>query len=256
MIKLGVCTSIQNAAILKKIGFDYIELAFAPVAQLPQADFDALRAQVEEAPLPVEAMNSMLPGERFPLCSDTLDRAALTDYLQTGFARAAALGVRVVVFGSGGARRRPDGMEEAVAYQKLADYLHLAAPLADAHGISIAIEPLRVQESNILNTVAEGRRLSALCDIPNVGVLADLYHMAAGNEPFDGMRAGALTHCHIAEAVQRHYPAEGDDSLPLYQGFFDALHAIGYQARVSIEGGCEDLPIAAQQSYALLNTLR
>ena len=39
MIKLGVCTGLENAQKCAEIGFDYIELSMSAVAALPQEGF-------------------------------------------------------------------------------------------------------------------------------------------------------------------------------------------------------------------------
>ena len=134
MIRLGICTSIDHAAVMKEIGYDYVELGMTQVAQLSDADYAALRDQVKAAPLPVEAMNGMIPAE-YPLCCPEGTGKRVQDYLAGAFARAQELGVRVVVFGSGGARRVPEGVTPAQAYCYLADYLALAGRMAAQHGL-------------------------------------------------------------------------------------------------------------------------
>ena len=91
--------------------------------------------------------------------------------------------------------------------------------------------------------------------LPNVGALADLYHMMSGGEDCTAVERGIL-HAHIAERVQRAYPRKGDGSEPEYEAFFRALHAGGYAGRVSIEGNCGDFAADARAAYALLNTYR
>ena len=177
MIKLGVCSSVDNAALLKEIGFDYLELGMSSTSALSEEEFEVLRRKAERAGLPVLAMNGMLPSD-FHLCSDQLDTQGLTAYLHKAFSRAQALGVKTVVFGSGGARRYPLDMEYALAMDYLVAYLRLAGPLADNYGLSIAVEPLREQECNIINSVMEARQLAKMANQANVGVLADLFHMA------------------------------------------------------------------------------
>lgn len=143
---------------------------------LSEEEFEVLRRKAERAGLPVLAMNGMLPSD-FHLCSDQLDTQGLTAYLHKAFSRAQALGVKTVVFGSGGARRYPLDMEYALAMDYLVAYLRLAGPLADNYGLSIAVEPLREQECNIINSVMEARQLAKMANQANVGVLADLFHM-------------------------------------------------------------------------------
>ena len=81
MIKLGVCSSVDNAALLKEIGFDYLELGMSSTSALSEEEFEVLRRKAERAGLPVLAMNGMLPSD-FHLCSDQLDTQGLTSSLQ------------------------------------------------------------------------------------------------------------------------------------------------------------------------------
>lgn len=255
MIRLGICTSIDHAAVMKEIGYDYVELGMTQVAQLSDADYAALRDQVKAAPLPVEAMNGMIPAE-YPLCCPEGTGKRVQDYLAGAFARAQELGVRVVVFGSGGARRVPEGVTPAQAYRYLADYLALAGRMAAQHGMSIAVEPLRAAECNIIHHVAEAQYLAKRSGQCNVWALADLYHMMQGNENCAAIEESGVIHCHIADRARRFYPAAGDGSEGDYKAFFAALQKSGYDGRVSIEGRCEDFARDAGASFALLDALR
>ena len=75
MIRLGICTSIDHAPILREIGYDYLELNMTQVAQMSEAAYAGLHAAVQSSPLPVEAMNSMIPAE-YPLCAPRRGRAS------------------------------------------------------------------------------------------------------------------------------------------------------------------------------------
>lgn len=254
MIRLGICTSVDNAALMKRMGYDYIELGMTQVAQMSEEDYAALREAVRLSPLPVEAMNSMIPAE-YPLCGPEGTSQRVRDYLTRAFSRARELGVQVVVFGSGGARRLPEGMTQAQGYAYLASYLALAGGMAQDYGLTIAIEPLRAAECNIINHVAEAQYLAGRVGLQNVGALADLYHMMAGNEDCTAVELG-VKHCHIAERVNRAYPCAGDGSEADYAAFFRQLKKGGYDGRVSIEGGCKDFAADAEAAIRLLNTYR
>ncbi len=256
MIRLGVCTGIENAEIAKNAGFDYIELNCANVAQMTEADFSAYLAKVQASPIPAESMNCMLPGG-FVLCSAQGTGGEIKEYLATAFDRAAQLGIRVIVFGSGGARRVPDGMTQEEAYDYLEAYLKLAAPMAAAKGIRIAIEPLRAAECNILNYVEEAQMLAARVADPAVGALADMYHMAEGQDSMDRLDNGiGVIHTHIACPGSRAWPQEGDAGLAMYRDFFDHLKNAGYEGRVSIEGGTSDIAADAPGAFRALDALR
>lgn len=254
MIRLGICTGIEHAALMKEIGYDYVELGMTTVAQLDAAAYADLRKQVQAAPLPVEAMNGMIPGE-YCLCSPEGTGPAVREYLARAFDRAQELGVQIVVFGSGGARRLPEGMRYADGYRYLTDYLRLAGSVAHQHDMTIAIEPLRAQECNIINHVAEAQYLAERVGQSNVGALADLYHMMAGGEDCAALEKSVL-HCHIAERVQRAYPKAGDGTQKEYAEFFGKLKAQGYAGRVSVEGSCTDFAMAARDAYIELDGYR
>ena len=255
MLKLGICTDIENAAALKRAGFDYLELGFSKAASLSDEAFDALLEKVRTAPLPVEAMNSMLPGD-FVLCSEEGTGEKIRAFLEKGFTRAEAMGVKIVVFGAGGARRLPEGMPEEEGYDYLEKYLRMAGPLAEKHGIRVAIEPLRAAECNILNYVREAKALEEKVGLPSVGSLADLYHMMCGNDNYKDVEKGVI-HCHIADRKSRAYPKKGDGSEADYEAFFNALKKSGYEGRVSIEGGAPaDFEAGIKESFLLLDGLR
>lgn len=254
MIRLGICTALQNAQAISDMGYDYLEVSMTQVAGMSDAEFTEYLARAKQSPLVVEAMNGMIPAD-YPLCSDQGTGEGVQKYLLRAFGRAQQLDTKVVVFGSGGARRLPDGMTQAQGYAYIAKYLELAGDIAQAHGMRIAIEPLRADECNIINHVAQAQYLAGRVGHRAVGALADLYHMMAGGENSTVVRNGVI-HCHIAERVNRAYPAKGDGSNDDYDEFFANLKKGGYEGRVSIEGNCKDFLTEAKAAYALLNTYR
>ena len=258
MSRLGICTAAQYAPQMKQIGFDYIELAMSATAKLTEAEFAETKRIIKDCGLPCEAMNGMLPPE-VRVTGTNVQAQKIHDYLDLAFSRAHELGVKVVVFGSGGARKLPDGMRHADGYNYLSAYLELASDIAAPYGISIAIEPLRAAECNIINHVAEAQWLAKKVMRSNVGALADLYHMMAGNEDSSAVgmkRQGSVIHCHIADRANRAYPAANDGSQKDYAEFFAQLKKVNYAGRVSIEGGCKDFEADAKAAFAELNQYR
>ncbi len=254
-MKLGVCTSLDNAGVLARLGYDYIETGLSAVAAMPEEEFCHAAESLTGSGLRCEAMNGMLPGD-LSVVGGAADLARAESYLSTAFARAEQLGAQVIVFGSGGSRRVPKGFSWARAWRQLRDYLTLADRLAGEHGLRIAIEPLRREECNILNRVGEAVELAALLDLPHVGVLGDTYHMHCEGEPLTALAdAGDLLwHVHIACPEGRTYPKHGDpaDRRGEYAEMFAVLKTAGYQGRVSIEAGCEHFEEDAKAGFALL----
>ena len=246
---------IEDAQIAYESGFDYIECNFSQVMALPRAEFDEWKKRMQDMPIRCEAMNGMLPGT-FRRTGPDADLTPVREFLKEAFARAAEIALPVVVFGSSAARNIPADADGNITFpmdkalDQVAEYLWMAGELARPSGTIIAIEPLRVKECNIIQRVSEGAEMARRVNHPNVRLLADEYHMIEMNESehsiidagFDLMR-----HCHTADPVARKYPHP--DGTWDYKPFFDALKSIGYEGRVSIEGGCDDFVKDAPRAF-------
>ena len=252
-MKIGICTSIDMLPVAKGIGFDYAELNLANVAGLSDAEFVAACDAVQLAGLPVEAMNVLFPGN-IVLVGPEANPTETKVYLDKAFARAKAIGAQVIVFGSGRARKRPDGVSEAETRAALCAAAQMIGEAAKPHGITVVIEPLNTGETNTINSVAEGKSLQLEAAHPNVSLLADFYHMSLEKEPMSAITdACALSHTHIARGEGRTFPlAKAEDD---YEGFFRALAQIGYTGRMSIEGQTADFQADAPAALAFLRAL-
>lgn len=255
MIRLGVCAQASQIDLLAQIGYDYIELNLSATAALSDAEFDAVRAQVEAAPIKAEAFNVMLPGT-LRVTGPDVNASELHAYLDRAMGRAKALGGQVIVFGSAGARNVPDNWPIDRAWRQIANYLRIVERHATDHEIRIAIEPLRRQESNIINLVSEATALSSILQLKHIGVLGDTYHMAMGAEPFSTLTLAGdlLWHVHVANPIGRVYPKANDGED--YEALFQALRAGGYSHRVSVEGGTEAFEQDARDAYHVLDEAR
>lgn len=234
-MRFGMCADLLDAPAVAEAGFDYIEGAMTQVALATEPEFEKLAEAVARSGLPVEALNRMLPGT-FRLTGPLADLRPVKAYLEVGFARAEALGVKVQGFGCSGARNYPQDWPKNKALAQLGQFLGLAAPLAASHGIYIAVEGLNTLECNIINNVSEAAVLAKLALRFNVGVMADWYHMALEKEDGTGIadEKKMLLHCHIANPEGRRFPLSGDGAD--YSPFTKVLKNIKYGGRVSVEG--------------------
>lgn len=242
-MRFGVCAGPEQSAAVAGAGFEYLELGVAGHLRPEQPEAEvlpALQQALSASPLRPEAYNGLLPGDLKVVGPET-DPARQARYLESAFRRASMLGGKVAVFGSGGARRIPDGWARAEAERQTAEFLTLAGTLAAPCGLTVAIEPLNVSECNFLNSVAEAAALAREVNHPAVGVLSDLYHVDHDGQSYDETRdaASLLRHVHIAGAGRRAPLADDDKFL---RGYFAILKAIGYAGRISVEGSWEDLP--------------
>ena len=254
-IPIGICTS-PEAAPSVALGYDHVELSAAAVlaGQNPALDAVDLAALRELCP-PVRAFNCFVPGDIRTVGLD-VSREQVSLYVETTIARAAAVGAELIVFGSGGSRRVPDGYPRSYAWDQLVWFLDGCADHAEEHGIVIAIEPLNASECNILNSYREGVAMAREVARPKaIKVLADTWHMAVEEEPLDAILDAPewLAHVHLADSPGRGYPGSG--AYP-FDRLFSILHEIGYAGRASLE--CrwpDDATAASTEALAFLKPL-
>lgn len=250
-VAVGYCTGLKNLEAAKAAGFDYVELSTTEIAALTDAEFDAAAARIKSLGIATPAANLFLPAALKVTGPETKPDEQMA-HVKKAFARLQTLGTQIVVFGSGGARRVPDGFSKDEAFKQLVDFGRRAAREAQTRGITIAIEPLRKQETNIINTAAEGLALVEAIDHPNFQLMIDFYHLASEQEdPAIVLRAkDRIRHLHVANPQGRVFPAKWEEFD--YAPFFANLRAIGYDKRISVEGNTTDLAAQAPPAIALL----
>jgi sugar phosphate isomerase/epimerase len=233
-MRIGCCGGIADAPLVRDAGFDYIEL---PTGALMSATDDAAFRRIMEnvgaMGIPVEVCNVFIPAT-MKITGPNVEREPLWQYAATALQRMGEIGVRVCVFGSGGARAIPEGFDRAQALDQLAAFLDHVQETSTRHGVRVVIEPLNRKESNVFNSVAESDEFNVARGLNGIGVLADLYHISVEGETYDGMIAAGerLGHAHVADA-DRSAPGEG--AAADYAGFFRTLRAMGYPGTISIE---------------------
>lgn len=251
-MRIGVCTGIENSELLSRNGYDYIEMSLSGVAAMKEDQFMDLKNKVSNSLLKPYAFNVLFPSN-MRLTGMNIDEEAINNYLVTALDRAKALGGRIVVFGSGGARSYPESFSYENAFEQLLKFLRKAGALAQERHITIVIEPLRKAETNIITNGSEGLRLAKAVNHPNVRLLMDFYHMACDNESPDIiLEAGTeyIKHLHIANPEGRIWPVNPEEAA--YADFFRCLKEINYNGSISIEGITKDMIKDAQASMLCL----
>lgn len=238
-MKFGVCCGFDKTEMIAGLGYDYIEGHVTDIAAMSDGEFDALAEKLEASPIKCEACCVLFPGS-VKVTGPDYDEKKIASYLDGAFARLERLGVESVVFGSGGARRVPDGFDRAKAWHQLVKTGRILDEKAGEHGLWIALEPLNVKETNILNLQMESLDLVRDVDRPRFRILSDFYHLWLGGEGRDEVAAcrGVMQHTHIANPIGRVSLTENDEVS--YDGFFAGLADIGYTGRLSFEGNLKD----------------
>ena len=85
--------------------------------------------------------------------------------------RVQRMGGKIAVFGSGKSRNRPADMSYDSAFRRLVRLTRMTGEIAVQYDVTIVIEPLNRNETNMINSLGEGACLSAAVDHPRVRLL-------------------------------------------------------------------------------------
>ena len=244
-MRLGCCITREDQLGALEGWADYCELPVAQALMGSDEAFDRLEAGLAASSVPARASNVFIPSQRKVVGPD-VDSSGLRDYVQCAVDRMERLGIRVLVVGSGAARAIPEGFDRERALEQFEAFLREVAVRAADHGVTVALEPLRPQETNLLNTVAESAGFIRERDVGPALLLADLYHMREQQEPLEVLAetAGLLAHVHVAGVGRGRPGPEAQDLEP----FLRALREAGYGGDCSIECSWNDYAAEAPRA--------
>lgn len=134
---------------------------------------------------------------------------------------------------------RQDGVRAAEQDELAAQNLATAASAAERVGGTVLLEPVSGAERYPLRTAADAlaviETVERASGLGNLGLLADLYHLAVNGDDVDQVivnHARRIAHVQVADAPGRHEPGTGN--LPLCRQLED-LHTEGYAGWVGLE---------------------
>lgn len=252
MAQFGVCVNLEQMELPAAAEFDFIELTALAALEPDKSDaeWEPTRERLQALPQPRLVCNQFFPGVAH-LVGPERDIVWAIEWADRVFERLARIGGRVQVLGSGQARTPPAGYPLERAVEELKELVRRIAPLAARHGVRIAVEHLRKEETPVLNTVVETAALVREVNHPAVGLLVDAYHMVQMGEPWSvlGEVGGLVVHTHWAAAGKRMDPVSQQADV---RPFLRALAAIGYDGTLSLECGWEDFGRDAKAAHDLL----
>jgi D-psicose/D-tagatose/L-ribulose 3-epimerase len=236
-VEFGVCADAAHFDEAVRHGFDYYEMEVAEIDRMDDARFAALKAQVLASPIRCRAYRSLI--RRFQLVGETASaqQGEVKAYLEKNLERCSQLGGRVVVWGSGGSRNVPPGFSRDRAWQQIQEFLYILGDIAKKNNLVIGIEPLRRQESNIINSAGEAFKLAREVNHPNIKIIVDYYHLRQENEDAEIVRTArdTIVHLHFANPTGRRWPHSASEDSE-YRRFFSLVKETGYKGGLSIEG--------------------
>ena len=237
-MKIGVCADIEKATIIKEQGIggiDYIEENMSKLLALTDTEFASRVRDYERLDVPVYSFNVFFAGDTQLYGEEFLKEAGA--YARKAFSRAAALGGKICVVGSGKARNIPDGFSRAYCEERFADILSILGERAEDFGIRLAVEPLNKGETNFINSVVEAADMARRVGQGSVGSLVDFYHFFKEGESDEALlKAGdCIIHSHMAapDVTVKRMPIESD--LPTIEHWARLLERIGFAEAISIE---------------------
>jgi sugar phosphate isomerase/epimerase len=232
---LGICASYENDSLVHATGLQYLEESVRKMLAPAVSDslFNARLPILRHSATKIESCNLFFPGE-MKLVGPEVNEKRVLGYVDSVMQRAKIAGIRLIVLGSGGARKIPEGVDRKAAKKSFIVLVRKMAVIAAKYDCVIAMENLNSSETNFVNTLAEGYEIAKAVHHPNFRLTVDIYHMLRENESPASIEnaKGYVVHCHIAEKEKRTAPGVmGDDFRP----YFRALKKINYPGRVMME---------------------
>ena len=231
-MKLSVCIDAVMSGIspeeallrLKRIGVEAFEFW-----GWWDKDMDALCRAVKSTGLVPAAMCTKMVS-----LTDPARREEYLLGLRESIAAAERIGCKTLISQTG----NDTGDRRELQHQSLVDGLRAAAPILEAAGVTLVVEPLNTYVDHpgyYLSSSAEGFTLVEEVDSPNVKLLYDIYHqqIMEGNI-IDTVtkHIGKVGHFHAAGVPGRHELQDGELS---YRAIFDAIDAVGYKGYIGLE---------------------
>ena len=231
---------LARPAAAKRAGFDAVEFWWPFAEAVPSdTEVDAFVAAVEDAGVALAGLNfaagDLAGGDR-GLVSWPERAAEFRDNVDVVVGIGERLGCRAfnALYGNRVSGAAPQEQDELAA-----ENLALAAQAAARIGGTVLVEPVSGADRYPLLTAAHALavidRVQASAGVRNLGLLADLYHLAVNGDNVDNVvaeHAARIAHVQIADHPGRNEPGTG--SLPLARQLA-GLDAAGYTGWVGLE---------------------
>ncbi|OHE88346.1 MAG: hypothetical protein A3G75_04245 [Verrucomicrobia bacterium RIFCSPLOWO2_12_FULL_64_8] len=222
------------------LGYDGLEIAPFTLADqvngISPARRRELRALAAERGLAITGLHWLLvkPAGLHVCHPDPAVRLRTVDYLRRLIDFCADLGGMTLVFGSPDQRSIPAGISRESGWRWAAESFAACGPAARGRGVTLCLEALPANLTNLLNTNAEVIAMVREIGHEGIRMMLDVKSMCAESLPVpENIRAcrGWFHHFHANDANLRGPGFGKVDFKPILQ----ALDEAGYQGFVSVE---------------------
>jgi D-psicose/D-tagatose/L-ribulose 3-epimerase len=255
-MKYAVCNELfgklafaEACRLTAAAGFTGLEIApftlDADPTRIAASRVAELRRTLEDAGLACAGLHWLLaaPAGLHVTTDDGALRARSWDALARVAALCAALGGRVMVFGSPKQRSAPRG-GEAAARTRFVEGLRALAPALEREGVKLLVEALSPDQTNLVTTFDQAAGIVADVGSPHVRGMFDFHNAREERRTAAGIiEAGfeLIEHVHLNTA-EGSYPTE---VTPAHAAAFEVLRHRGFAGWVSLEIFHYDHPPAA-----------
>ena len=228
----GDAMSLATLNGVAEAGYDYVELPLSALWGLAPWDMPALKEALKK--IPCRACNIFFPGG-LTIVGPQADMKLVNAYLEKMVPMAAGLGAEVLVFGSGAARKIPEGGSREATWDNLRQVVETMDIHAQRAGVKILMEPLNTGETDMINSYGEAVALTQ--GLAHVATMVDSYHVAMEGQSYDDVykHPQAMLHLHTAYPIGRMVPSPTDD-MGQYADFVKMVKTLGYNGKISVEG--------------------
>lgn len=260
-MRYGMCTDIATATRdrveypllerIKKAGFDYVEFPLMMIETLNDEDFEFLLNELKRLDLACDCSCNYFPG-RIKVTGPDVNKEVIDAYLDKAMGRAQRMGVKKIVFGSNNSRNLPEGYPLEKGYDDLCRTItESCIPFCQKYGITIVLEPLRAESTNIMITMKDGGYVANRVNKPEVQLLADLMHMNYNGEDQNDLKElkPLIHHVHVCEK-DRILPEDGYSEY--LAKALAVLKEIGYDETISFEAKGGVGPDSLKKALTLL----
>ncbi|WP_041077366.1 5-keto-L-gluconate epimerase [Thermotoga caldifontis] len=236
---------LKGVEMAKRIGYDAVEIA---VRDPKLVNVKELKGFLDELKMPVAAVGTgqayLVEGLSITSEDPFIRRRAL-DRLKDHIDFASIFGAKVIV---GLIRGKREKRTFERVFQLFIESLNELADHAAGKGVELVIEPLNRYETDFINTLQEAKMVLQNLNKPNVGILADTFHMNIEEVNLEESirNFGAwIKHFHVADS-NRWAPGSGHLN---FDSILKALHEVNYEGYVSVE--CLPLPGGQEEAATL-----
>lgn len=246
-MKFGTCNEYFEDWPIEKVfdyaaelGYDGVEIApFTLAPSVDEIDADRrrqIRRAASDAGVEIIGLHWLLisPEGLYVNHPDDAIRLRTRDYFRSLVDFCGDLGGEVMIIGSPKQRNVQSGWDRQETWDRTRAVFEDCLELAAARGVYLCIEPLSRDQTNLLSSAAEARRLVDEINHPHFRTMLDTCSASDEDIPTPQLLRDAqphLYHVHVNDANKRG-PGFGETD---FVGVLKTLHELQYERYVSVE---------------------